>query len=296
MKHIVLCLLLSLSVTASAQRTVTAEGFASIIQTDDMTAQEARERVVEQARFDAVNTAFGSNISHNNVTFTTEENGKSNTTVFMMGASDLRGRWIRDLVEPIPYKVIADGQIIWEVKVKCKVREVKRATVGFEWQLLANGHDEQFKAKELHHLDSFFVRFRSPVDGYLQVFMADDKGVVNRLLPAEDEEYCRVNKDKWYCFYEDPEGKGNCWMAMIPNNRRVEYDQLYIVFSPNKIHPPLVDKRTDNSDLPAIASKGHLEHIPELSFKAFQKHLGKMMDNDAEVQVEKMLVKITKRE
>ena len=296
MKRTFFYLLLLLPAATLAQRTVTAEGSASIIQTDDMTAQEARQRVVEQARFDAVNTAFGSNISHNNVTIATEENGKSNTTVFLMGESDLRGRWIKDLAEPKVSKVMEDNHIIWEARVKGRVREVTRAQVDFEWLLLANGRDERYTATELHHLDDFFVRFRSPVDGYLQVFMADDKGVVNRLLPAEDEDFCRVKKGKWYCFCEDPEGKGNSWVSVIPDNRRVEHDQLYVVFSPNKIYPPRTDKRMDTSDLPAIASKGHLEYIPELSFKAFQKHLGKMLDNDAEAQVEKMLVKITKRE
>ena len=289
-------LLFAAAIAAQAQRVQTVEGYSRIEQTDDMTGTTARAKVIEQARFDAINAAFGSNISQNNVTFMRTENEKNTTTFYMMGESDLRGTWIRDKEKPRVEKRVIDGITLWEAWVKGEAREVVRAPVEFQWQLLANGLDERFQVNELHDGDAFYVRFRSPVNGYLMMFVADDRGMVTCLLPEDGEDYCRVKANQWLLFHHNPYVKEEHWLAVLPKNRQEEYDQLYVVFSPNKLSPPNRDTNKDNSDLERYANmERKVKHISGLSFKHFHKYLGRLQRSDKEVQVEKMLVKISKR-
>ena len=278
------------SLALQAQREVTAEGYARIEQ-GDKTETEARHRVLQQAQFDAINKAFGSNITQNSISMSHDENGKTTTTYYLFGESDLRGIWISDTEKPKVIPHIENGRVIWEAWVKGKIREQTRAKIEFEWKLLANGTDDRYQVKELHEKDRFYVSFRSAVPGYLLLFMVDDKDRVSCLLPEEGLDYCQVEANKWLIFCKD-----NPFVATLPVGRRVEYDQLYVIFSPNKIEPPIRTINDDDEDLKRYNSRRTtLVHVPELSFSDFHKYLNKLLHRDTEAQHQKMLVKISKR-
>ena len=285
--------LFMLSMNALAQKTVNVSGYARIVQSDDMTPLEARLQVVEQARFDVINKAFGSNISQNNVTISTDVNGKSDVSFYMLGESDLRGTWIKDTEEPQVKRQIVDDQIVWEASVKGEAREVTRAPISFKWKLLAGGIDDRFEASELHDGDAFYIKFQSAVKGYLLVFLADDKGIVSCMVPYAGEDDYMVTGGRWHLLRYDEKHPEQHWLATMLEGRQVEYDQLYVVFSPNKVSPPLRVMPSDGSDLQRYGIR--LLHVPELPFKDFQKYLGKLQSSDAELQVEKMLVRITRK-
>jgi len=290
-------LLFMTALSIHSQRIQTVEGYSRIEQTDDMTGALTRAKAIEQARFDAINAAFGSNISQNNVTFIRAENEKSTTVFYMMGESDLRGIWIRDTEKPRVEKHITDGVVIWEAWVKGEARERIQAKVEFEWQLLANGIDNRHQAEELHDGDAFYVRFRSPVDGHLMMFFADGRDVVTCLLPEENNDYCEVEANEWVLFHYNPLAPEEHWLATLPKGKQMEYNQLYVVFSPNKLMPPKRTRNKDDSDLEHYnTEEREIKHISGLSFKDFHKYLGRLQRGDMEAQVEKMLVKISKRD
>lgn len=278
------------SLALQAQREVTAEGYARIEQ-GDKTEAEARHKVLQQAKFDAINKAFGSNITQNSITMAHDENGKTTTTYYMFGESDLKGTWIGDSEKPKVEPHVENGRIIWEAWVKGKVREQMRAKIEFEWKLLANGTDDRYQVKELHEKDKFYISFRSAVPGYLLLFMADDKDRVSCLLPEEGQDYCQVEANKWLLFCKE-----NPFVVTLPIGRRVEYDQLYVIFSPNKIEPPIRTINDDDEDLKRYNSKNEIfGHVPELSFGDFHKYLSRLLHRDVDAQHQKMLVKISKR-
>ncbi len=283
--------------TANAQRILSVEGYSRIEQTDDMTGAVAKAKVIEQARFDAINAAFGSNISQNHVTTMLTENNKTTTTFYLMGESDLHGTWVRDKEKPRVKKHIVENVIIWEAWVKGEARELIRPKVDFQCQLLANGIDERYLAEELHDGDAFYARFRTPVSGYLMIFIADDHGVVNCLLPTDGEDYCEVPANQWMLFHYNPTVAEEHWIAILPKDRLVEYDQLYAIFSPNKLIPPTRTIDTNNSDLNHYSTRTRqVKHLAKLTFKDFQKYLGRLQRTDTEAQVQKMLIKISKRQ
>ncbi len=282
---------------ANAQRILSVEGYSRIEQTEDMTGAMAKAKVIEQARFDAINTAFGSNITQNNITMMRTENDKTTTSFYLMGESDLRGTWIRDKEKPRIKKHVVENVIIWEAWVKGEARELIRPKVDFQWQLLANGIDERFQVEELHDGDAFYIRFRSPVSGYLMLFVADDHEEVSCLLPTDGEDYCGITANQWLLFHHNPIMAEEHWLAILPKNKFVEYDQLYVIFSPNRLTPPSRNINTDNSDLGHYqTSFRQVRHISKLSFKDFQKYLGRLQRIDEYAQVQKMLIKISRRQ
>ena len=287
MRQLLTALLLMVCTLAGAQKAEKVEGHAVIYHNDDITPAEARRKVVEQARFEAIKEKFGANISQNNISLITEENGTSNASVFMLGESDLRGTWVRDTKEPRVETHLVEGRTVYEAWVEGEARELVQAPVDFKWKLLANGKTDRYEAMELHEDDDFYITFQSPVSGYLMVFVADDKETVNLLIPDEGEEYCQVRRNEVKLLVDDPD---RSWVATLPENRNVEYDQLYVIFSPNELHPPITKVKDDNSDL-----KADLRHVAELSFKDFHKYLGKLR-KDPKLQMEKMLVKISRKE
>ena len=289
--YFIAVLLLSATLSLHAQREQTAEGHAVITQGDDMTPNQAREHVIEQAKFDAINKTFGSNITHSTVSMTQDENGQGTSSFFQIGESDLRGTWVKDLDQRVENRV-ENGQTVWEAWVKGKVRELKRAVVEFKCQLLANGIDERYATEQLRDGDAWYVRFRSPVKGYLMLFLADDQGNVTLCLPEEGRDYCEIKANQWFLFHHNPNVPQEHWTATIPAGRSSETDNLYIVFSPNKIFPPGTEQ-ADGKDLKRYKEK--LKPMQQLSFKAFQKYLGKLQRRDQEVQVERRIVKITSR-
>lgn len=294
LKYILTFCLLLQGMGVPAQKNVVVNGYARIVQSDDMTPGEVRLQVVEQARFDAINKAFGSNISQNNITMTTDVNGKADVSFFMLGESDLRGTWIKDSEEPQVKQKIENGQFVWEAWVKGEAREITRTAISFKWKLLAGGIDDRFEANQLQDGDPFYIKFRSAVKGYLLVFLFDNKATVNCLVPFENEENCIVTSGDWHIFRYDEKYPEQHWVATLPEKIKVECDQLYLIFSPNKILPPFRDLPRDVSDLNRYGKKLH--HIPELSFKDFQDYLGKLQSRDPEAQVEKMLIKIKRKE
>ena len=295
-KLLSILLVFFIGITVTAQHIKTVEGYARMEQPEDKTPAEIKAKVEEMAKMNALKDKFGSNISQKTNFIISNDNGKSTSSFYMLGESDVRGTWIRDLNKPRIEQHIEEDKIVWKAWVKGEAREVIRPKVEFKWKLLANGTDDLHQVESLHDGDAFYIKFNSPVKGYLMIFMVDDKGVVSCMLPEEEKDYCTVAANKWQLFYNVPEKPEASWIATISGNRQVEYDQLYVIFSPNKIAPPTRDINTYNSDLKQYAVDGYsYNHLPEISFRDFQKYLGKLQARDLEVQVEKMIVKISRR-
>lgn len=294
---VALVLLANMMLTV-AQQIKTVEGYARMEVGEDMTMRDAKRKVCEMARFDAIEKTFGTNITKNSVTYLRNDSGKSKTHVYMRGESDLRGRWIKDLKEP-KYKRTSDEESrdILECWVKGHARERMLSDVRFEWKLLANGTDDRFETEtgKLYDGEPFYVKFRSPVKGYLMIFMVNEEdNDVYSIIPEEGEDYCQVAANKWQLYIYDPDRPWHHSFAMLPENRSVEHDQLYVIFSKKQLTPPVCELNKDGSDLNRYSNEETgVSHMPQLTFEAFQKYLGRILSDN--VQMEKMHVEILKR-
>ena len=102
-----------------------------------------------------------------------------------------------------------------------------------------------------------------------------------------------MEANRWQVFYHNPDVPEMHWTAILPKGRNTETDNLYVVFSPNRLFPPVAGKGED-TDLQRY--QGKLKAMEQLSFKEFQKFLGKLQRRDQDVQVERRIVRITSRQ
>ncbi|MBR1506170.1 MAG: hypothetical protein IJ614_08700 [Prevotella sp.] len=100
MRLLALSLVLLFFIPVHAQRTEIVEGSARICFEDGMTSGEVRQKAIEMARMIAIGNTFGTNVAQNVITTMNIENGITKQSFNLLGESDLRGIWIRDVKMP----------------------------------------------------------------------------------------------------------------------------------------------------------------------------------------------------
>ena len=102
-----------------------------------------------------------------------------------------------------------------------------------------NGTEEKFESDTFKSGDDMYLYFKSPVDGYLTVYLLDETTQeVFCLLPykASGEGAYRIEHDKPYILFsaEKEQGEPNIVDEYTMTcNRSTEFNDLYIIFSPN---------------------------------------------------------------
>ena len=115
---------------------------------------------------------------------------------------------------------------------------------------------------------NLFLSFKSPVPGYVAVYMYCSDGVF-RLLPdyASDKGSYSVKGGRKYIFFKEEAAA----QYVLTCDGASEANRIYVIFSPNNFY-----RANDN------AADGE---IPVLSFEDFNKWLGKCRRHDREMTV-----------
>ena len=174
-----------------------------------------------------------------------------------------------------------------KVSIDGKAREIKNAAIDFEAKLLRNGTEEKYESDEFRNGDDLYLYFKSPINGYLAVYLLDENTQqVFCLLPykSSGEPAYKIIHDKPYVFFSCQKADGN------PNEvdeytmtceHSMEQNTIYIVFSPNMFAK-------------AFAEDGSIGLPRQLLLKEFQKWLGKHKAKDTAIQIQCFTLKISK--
>ncbi len=73
--------------------------------------------------------------------------------------------------------------LVVKAKVCGKAREISRAEVAFSAKILRNGTEARYESNAFRDGDDFYLLFKSPVNGFLAVYLIDDKQTAYCLLP-----------------------------------------------------------------------------------------------------------------
>lgn len=148
-----------------------------------MSVEEAKRIALDRARIQAIADEFGTLISQVNSSVVTNQNGQSDTQFLSLGGSDVKGEWLADTKEPVTEISYVDNTLVINAQVWGKARELKRAEYDLLIKTMGNGVEcEHFK-----HNDRFSVLFRSPVKGFLSIWLVDEKlHQAYCLLPYDD--------------------------------------------------------------------------------------------------------------
>jgi hypothetical protein len=284
------CLLIStlliLVVASFAQKTEKVTATYTYYAPENVTLEEAKRTALERAKLTAIADAFGTLVTQSNSTLVTNQNGQTDSRFFSLGGSEVKGEWIETTKEPV-YDIRYDGgMLVVSVEVSGRIREIVSAGIDFTAKILRNGTEEKFESCEFRSGDDMYLYFKSPVDGYLTVYLLDETTQeVYCLLPykASGEGAYRIEHDRPYILFSaknEPTNPSIVDEYTMTCNRDTEFNDIYIIFSPNAF-AKANSNETDEEVLPR-----------QLVYEEFQKWLVKLRKKDNETTINYKTIKI----
>lgn len=264
----------------SAQKVKTVSGSYEYHAPKNISMEEAERIALERAKLQAIADEFGTLVSQSNFTSVSNRNGESDVDFFSLGGSETKGEWIETLGEPqFNRSFDEEGNLIIRVTVKGRIREIKQAQIAIEAKVLCNGTDLKFERSDFRNGDDLYLYFKSPVDGYLNVYLLDEATkTVYCLLPyrASSAAAYPIEHDRPYVFFSTKaaaaEERAVVDEYTMTCSRSTEQNTVYVVFSPNMFAKA-------NSTVSA-------ELLPrELSFEDFQEWLAECRTHDVKMEV-----------
>ena len=279
MKYFISLLLLFTAFMCYSQKTVEVCGEYRYVAPDNESPADAKRIAIERARLDAMAKEFGTNVSQTNLSTMHATDGRTESDFLSIGGTEVKGDWLGDTKEPEIKIEYEQNSLVVTAQVCGKAREIKSADIELSVKVLCNDiESERFKNN-----DRLSVNFRTPVNGYLAVFLRDDyMDIVSCLLPYENENgkarkikrnetnVLLSTKDPLYPYMEE---------TILVTSREQEFNTLIFVFSEKEFSMP----NTENG-----------EYLPEISVEDFQKWLRKNRIKDEQMQTIEKPVEIRK--
>lgn len=254
---------------------------------ESVSIEEAKRIALEYAKIQLIADEFGTLVSESNINITENKNGNSSSTFHSLSSSDVKGEWIETTEEPKFQISFEQNMLIVKVKVAGRIREIKSAKIDCNAKILCNGTETRFEQTEFKSGDQLFLQFSSPVDGFLAVYLIDSNKDAYCLLPyqSDSDGKTAIKHGHEYIFFsqkESPEEERSLVDEYVMTcDKDIEYNQLYIVFSPNNFTKAL-DKNAGET-LPRM-----------LSYEDFHKWLAKCRRHDVKMTTEIKYITIKK--
>lgn len=177
--------------------------------------------------------------------------------------------------------------LIVHCKVKGEAREIVSAGIDFQAHILRNGTEDKFESEQFRSGDDLYLSFKSPVSGYLAVYLIDAESQAYCLLPYRNQTdgIYPINANQRYLFFNIKEAtlieRPYVDEYVMTCEQESEQNQIYVVFSPNQFV-----KAADNQTK---------ELLPrDLPFEDFQKWLVKCRKHDKDMNLQMIPIVILK--
>ena len=254
------------------------------------TPAQAEYRAIEKAKVKALEDKFGVDVSSITNTLITNRSGdeanQSQNNVFAIGATSVRGEWIESIKEQVLEKDFTNGFWVIKVRVEGHARNYSTEKADIKFNLVRNVLDVESPVTFRDGSD-VFLRFSSPIGGYLCVYLVDEGQNAFCLLPYPNQQTgsqsIEANKD--YIFFSTKYDDG-AQEYTLSCEKSSEQNALYVIFSPNNF-------------IKAADKQGGInfrdEPLPrELKYEDFLKWLGRNQTKDADMVVKTDIVTIKK--
>ena len=212
LRCVFLLLILMNLLPLSAQKIEKVHGEYTYHVPDNVSLEEGKRTALECAKIQALADAFGTLVSQNNSTIVRNENEKSSVDFLSIGGSNVKGEWIETIGEPKLDIFYESNMLTIKVTIDGKAREIKNAAIDFEAKLLRNGTEEKYESDEFRNGDDLYLYFKSPINGYLAVYLLDENTLqVFCLLPykSSGEPAYKIVHDKPYVFFSCQKAEEN---------------------------------------------------------------------------------------
>jgi hypothetical protein len=248
----------------------------TIGENENITLKDARIRCMEMARAAAIKAEFGEMVTSDVLSSSTEN--------YENELAKAQGDWLGDSKAPVVSVNYANGELTFTAEVWGKAREIIQAKTDLDWKIL-RGTEGQTESSTFNDMERFRIQFRSPIDGYVAIYLIEEGDDTSCLLPYPHQTngQFQVKAGSNYTFFDrniDPQASP--WrMAVADKGHEIEKNQLVIIFSPNSF-----TKCNDTSSNPGNHDK--------LSSRTFQSWLLRCQRADKDMVVNKKWVTIKK--
>lgn len=275
-----------LPMSALAQRTARVEGeyTLAVNLTDNITLFQARQRAIELAKNDAIKREFGETVASDFVGGSAEVDGQQVSSFAMENTgTSAKGDWLGDR-KPAEISVEYDGdneKLYITAHVWGEAREIVQSQIEISAITMRNGANGLEAATQFRQGERFFIDFKSPVDGYLAVYLVENYKEVSCLLPYDNKNPMgrfSVRGGQQYTLFDkssDPQAR----YYKLSTQRNEERFQLVVIFSPNPF-TKCIDSRNDPL------------HPNSLSYTDFQAWMLRNKRSDRDMVVSNRWVKV----
>lgn len=282
MKNFLLLFLL-IPTWAYAQREASVHGkYVYVVSDNDhITLREAKQNCVERAKVEAVKEEFGELVISDVVDSSVESDGSSAGSYFWENTAAMaKGEWLGDTKAPkieVEYK---DGNLVFSAEVWGMAREIVHSKVDLDLNILKDVNGTKTNASSFENGENIYLRFRSPSNGYLAVYLTVGSGKTYCLLPyiKDDDGRFPIRGGTDYLLF-DKETDRTAQLYRLTTSHRLEANQLVVIYSPNPF-----TKCNDKSGDPRRPNVLHTT--------LFEKWLLNCLHSDREMVVDKRWLKI----
>lgn len=250
---------------------------------------EGKHTALERAKIDALEKEFGSFLTQNTSTISQSVNGETDFRMYSRSGRQVKGEWLETIGEP-EYKIGYDPEQqsnYVTVKVTGRAREIVKHKTDLQIKTLKNGTDLSHESTDFLSGDRFYMYFRSPIAGYVAIYLEDDANqVVNCLLPymSSNEPSVKVEANKDYIFFYRTDPYSCADELTLNSSHTVDYETVYIIFSPNiftKANARL--SKEENSPM-------------ELSHEELTRWIQDNEITDKDMQIERIYISVKRKE
>lgn len=239
MRSFIIFACLLLYVTAFAGKPMKVEADYIYYAPETMSIDEAKRNAVERAKIQALENAFGTRISQTTSTMITSENDVSATRFSVLGLSDVKGIWLETIGTPELHVAFEEHTIVVTCRITGLAKEIAGIAVDYEAYTLRNFPDKRSSSTQFHDGDDMFLYFRTPVSGFLNVFLlCDSENQAFCLLPYKRSKSAFfVEADRDYILFSKEQGgkvSAEVDEYTLTAGNDIEYNQIVIVFSPEE--------------------------------------------------------------
>lgn len=252
-------LFVMLATSLAAQREAYVHGIASIGIGDDenITLAEAKKRCIELAKINAVKSEFKETIASDVIVNTTVIDGKTSNHLIDMASTNLRGEFLGyDGQHPQPEITVAyeNNKLVFTAEIWGFAREIVRAKTEISWGVLCG--DDYRPDTRFMHGDRLHVRFKSPVAGYVALYMMDSDGSTYCLMPDKHSKsgatYVSANEE--YMFLEKRED-GTPYKIKVSTQTNLSSCKIVLIFSPHSFTKCMEKRNTGITKVNTITNE-----------------------------------------
>lgn len=235
---LLLTILLPASVMAAGGSVRTIKSKGTYYAEPDESKAEAQRKAREAAIYEGIREAFGSVMTQTVIQEDTMDDGGEMTRLYSNNAFELKGEWISDVQTTYETRFVDDA---FSVTCECefRARAVTSEAPAIDCAILV-APDRRSTGTRFKDNSNMYVSFSSPsADGYLTICLADEDGMVYKLLPASasDRHSLAIDKGYDYVLFDTnrvaPDGtRMDPVRLSITPGRRTEWNTVYFIFSP----------------------------------------------------------------